>query len=74
MRMSDPPFDLAVLARGQGAIGLGPVRNPEELRAALAEGVAHTRAGRVCVIDALVAPEYSRAVSSTLLRQVSKAS
>jgi thiamine pyrophosphate-dependent acetolactate synthase large subunit-like protein len=74
MRMSDPPLDLATLARGQGAIGLGPVRNPEELRAALAEGVAHTRAGKVCVIDALVAPEYSRAVSSTLLRQVPKVS
>jgi thiamine pyrophosphate-dependent acetolactate synthase large subunit-like protein len=74
MRMSDPPLDLATLARGQGAIGLGPVRNPEELRAALVEGVAHTRAGKVCVIDALVAPEYSRAVSSTLLRQVSKVS
>jgi thiamine pyrophosphate-dependent acetolactate synthase large subunit-like protein len=72
MRMSDPPLDLAVLARGQGAIGLGPVSNPEDLKSALAEGVAQTRAGKVCVIDVHVAPEYARAVSSTLLRHVPK--
>jgi thiamine pyrophosphate-dependent acetolactate synthase large subunit-like protein len=70
LRMTDPPFDLAMLARGQGAIGIGPVSTPAELTAAIADGVRQTRAGKACVIDIHVAPEYSRAVSSSLLRQI----
>jgi thiamine pyrophosphate-dependent acetolactate synthase large subunit-like protein len=73
LRMSDPPNDLAMLARGQGAIGLGPVRSVAGLKAAIDEAVRHTRAGAVCVIDVSVAPEYSRAMSSTLLRQIPSA-
>jgi thiamine pyrophosphate-dependent acetolactate synthase large subunit-like protein len=70
LRMSDPPLDLATLARGQGAIGFGPARNPDELREAITKAVAETKAGRVCVIDVHVAPEYSRSVSSSLLRHI----
>jgi len=70
MRMSDPAFDLATLARGQGATGYGPVRSAGELAAALAKAIADVRAGAVVVVDAHVAPEYSRAVSSSLLRHV----
>ncbi len=74
LRMSDPPNDLAMLARGQGAIGIGPVRSVDALKKAIDEGVRHVRAGSVCVIDVSVAPEYSRAMSSTLLRQIPSAS
>ena len=70
MRMSEPDFDLAGLARNQGAQGIGPVRTPQALRDALAEGVAAVRAGAVVVIDARVAPEYSRAVSGSLMRHI----
>ena len=70
MRLSDPDMDLAGLARGQGAKGYGPVRTVEALKAALAQGVADVRAGAVAVIDARVAPEYSRAVSSALMRHI----
>jgi thiamine pyrophosphate-dependent acetolactate synthase large subunit-like protein len=70
MRMSDPAFDLATLARGQGATAYGPVRSADDLAAALGKAVADVRAGAVVVIDAHVAPEYSRAVSSSLLRHV----
>src|SRR5258707_4847237 len=35
LRMSDPPNDLAMLARGQGAVGLGPVRSVAELERAI---------------------------------------
>jgi hypothetical protein len=70
MRMSDPAFDLATLARGQGATGYGPVRSVDELAAAIGKAVADVRAGAVVVIDVRVAPEYSRAVSSSLLRHV----
>jgi thiamine pyrophosphate-dependent acetolactate synthase large subunit-like protein len=68
MQMSDPAFDLAALARAQGAVGHGPVRNAEDLAAALAAAAAEVRRGAVVVVDARVAPEYSRAVSSSLLR------
>jgi thiamine pyrophosphate-dependent acetolactate synthase large subunit-like protein len=74
LRMSDPPNDLAMLARGQGAHGIGPVRSVEALQKAIDEGVRRVREGEVCVIDVSVAPEYSRAMSSTLLRQIPSAS
>ncbi len=70
MRLSDPDMDLAGLARDQGAQGYGPVRTVEALKAAIAQGVADVRAGAVAVIDARVAPEYSRAVSSALMRHI----
>jgi thiamine pyrophosphate-dependent acetolactate synthase large subunit-like protein len=70
VRIGDPPIDLAALARGQGALGLGPVRDEAELAAALKEGIAHVRRGALCVIDVHVAAEYSRATSSAVLRQV----
>ena len=46
MRMSEPDFDLAGLARSQGAQGIGPVRTVEALAAALREGVAAVAGGR----------------------------
>ncbi len=70
LRMSDPAMNLAMLAQGQGAIGLGPVTSTEELVARLDEAVRHVKAGSLCVIDAHVAPEYARAVSASLLRQI----
>ena len=70
MRLSDPAIDLAEVARGQGACGLGPVRTVDAFAAAIERGIAEVRAGALCVIDVRVAPEYSRAVSSSLLRHV----
>jgi thiamine pyrophosphate-dependent acetolactate synthase large subunit-like protein len=70
MRMSEPAFDLATLARGQGATGYGPVRSVDELAATIGKAVADVRAGATVVVDARVAPEYSRAVSSSLMRHV----
>jgi thiamine pyrophosphate-dependent acetolactate synthase large subunit-like protein len=70
MRMSDPPLDLARLAEGQGATGFGPVGSIADYEATLATAIARVRAGSVCVIDVHVAPEYARAVSSALLRQI----
>jgi len=70
MRMTDPAMDLAELARGQGARGHGPVRTLDELAATIERGVAEVRAGALAVIDVRVAPEYARAASSSLLRNV----
>ena len=68
LRMSDPAIDLAALARAEGAIGYGPVRTADELASALNQAVGDVRGGAVAVVDARVAPEYSRAVSASLLR------
>ncbi len=70
LRMSEPAIDLAALARAQGAIGYGPVREPAELASVLDQAVNDVRGGAVAVVDARVAPEYSRAVSASLLRSV----
>ena len=70
LRMSNPAMDLAGLARDQGAVGIGPVRTADELAAAIKQAIADVRAGSVAVIDARVAPEYSRAVSASLMRNI----
>ncbi len=70
LRMSEPDFDLAALAKGQGTQGSSPVRTAGELATALKTGVAAVRAGHVFVIDARVAPEYARAVSGSLMRHI----
>jgi len=70
IRMSDPDMDLAGFARDQGAKGYGPVRTVDALEAAIAQGVADVRAGAVAVIDVRVAAEYSRTVSSALMRHI----
>jgi thiamine pyrophosphate-dependent acetolactate synthase large subunit-like protein len=69
LRMSEPPLDLATLARGQGAAGFGPAATVDELAAAIAAGIAEVRAGKVAVVDVAVAPEYARATSNAMLRQ-----
>ena len=68
--MSDPPLDLARLAEGQGAMGLGPVDSIERYSASLASAIEAVKAGAACVIDVHVAAEYARALSSALLRQI----
>jgi thiamine pyrophosphate-dependent acetolactate synthase large subunit-like protein len=69
LRMEDPPIDLAMLARGQGAHGIGDVTTPQALDRALREAIPLVRAGQVVVIDISVAPEYARATSNAMLRQ-----
>ena len=54
-RIDDPQVDLAAMARSLGAVGVGPVDDPMQLSAALAEGVAAARAGGPCVVDVHVA-------------------
>jgi hypothetical protein len=46
-----------MLARGQGAIGIGRIERGEDLAAALAEGIKHVEAGKVCVVDVYVSPD-----------------
>jgi thiamine pyrophosphate-dependent acetolactate synthase large subunit-like protein len=65
----DPEIDLATLARGQGCVGIGPVQDPKRLLAAIGEGVAAVRAGKVCVIDVRVAVGYDPAGAAGIMRR-----
>jgi len=62
-RMADPEIDIAQMARSMGAEGIGPVKQARELRAAIEQGLEHVRQGKVCVIDACVAPGYDTNMS-----------
>jgi thiamine pyrophosphate-dependent acetolactate synthase large subunit-like protein len=62
-----PDIDLATMARGQGASGIGPVEDPKHLVAALREGVAAVRAGKVCVVDVRVAPGYAAGATAAII-------
>jgi thiamine pyrophosphate-dependent acetolactate synthase large subunit-like protein len=57
-RLAEPDMDLALMARAQGAEGLGPIERVADLGPALDKGLALVREGAVCVIDARVAPGY----------------
>jgi thiamine pyrophosphate-dependent acetolactate synthase large subunit-like protein len=62
-RINEPDIDLAALAVAQGAKGIGPVTDPEQLRSAIAQGLRSVLDGEVCVIDARVRPGYDADIS-----------
>jgi thiamine pyrophosphate-dependent acetolactate synthase large subunit-like protein len=57
-RLDHPDIDIAGMARDMGAVGIGPVTEPARVQAAIEEGIAAVRSGRVCVLDARVLPGY----------------
>jgi thiamine pyrophosphate-dependent acetolactate synthase large subunit-like protein len=69
-RINGPAVDIAGHARSLGAAGFGPVERVGDLRDALAQALAHVRAGGVAVIDAVVVDggggHYGAAVSAKL--------
>jgi thiamine pyrophosphate-dependent acetolactate synthase large subunit-like protein len=65
LRMEDPAPDIATLARGQGAVGIGPVTRAADLRAALEQGVSVLKQGGVAVVDLHVDPGEERLSAAT---------
>jgi hypothetical protein len=57
-RISGPDVDLAMMARAQGAEGIGPITKVADLRPAIEKGIEAVRAGGVCVVDVHVLPGY----------------
>jgi thiamine pyrophosphate-dependent acetolactate synthase large subunit-like protein len=57
-RMADPELDLATLARGQGARGIGPVTSQADLERALQSAIEAVEAGEVVVVDVHVEVGY----------------
>lgn len=58
LRLDDPEVDLAGLARAQGAIGHGPVREGSALAGVLRQAVTEVRQGHVVVVDVQCSTTY----------------
>lgn len=69
--IGEPDVDLAALARGQGAEGIGPIVTPQALAQAVARGVSLVKAGQVVVVDARLQPTYSPTAAAGLVRNKS---
>jgi thiamine pyrophosphate-dependent acetolactate synthase large subunit-like protein len=57
-RIDEPDIDLAMMARAQGAVGFGPIKELSELKPAIAAAVREVQSGAVCVVDVRVKPGY----------------
>lgn len=58
-KMIEPDANLALIAEGQGAVGIGPIHSIGELPAAYAKAIAVVEAGGVAVVDVRVVPGYA---------------
>jgi thiamine pyrophosphate-dependent acetolactate synthase large subunit-like protein len=66
-RIADPDIDMAKLAEGQGATGLGPVEDASSLVETFRQAIAVVEAGGVAVVDVRVTPGYAAATTAVLL-------
>jgi thiamine pyrophosphate-dependent acetolactate synthase large subunit-like protein len=64
-RIDEPDIDLAMMARAQGAEGIGPIARIEELAPAIERGVRFAQGGAVCVVDVRVLPGYDTNLSGS---------
>jgi thiamine pyrophosphate-dependent acetolactate synthase large subunit-like protein len=64
-RIDEPDIDLAMMARAQGAIGIGPVTKVSELKSSLEEAIGEVKKGNVCVVDVRVLPGYDTNMGGT---------
>jgi thiamine pyrophosphate-dependent acetolactate synthase large subunit-like protein len=62
-RIDEPDIDLAMMARAQGAVGIGPVKDLSKLKDAMAEAIKAVQDGAVCVVDVRVVPGYDSNMS-----------
>ncbi|HEX2197682.1 MAG TPA: thiamine pyrophosphate-dependent enzyme [Burkholderiales bacterium] len=62
-RIDQPDIDLAMMARSQGAEGIGPVKELAQLRPAIQEAIQKVKNGAVCVVDVRVVPGYDSNMS-----------
>ncbi|MCW4115751.1 thiamine pyrophosphate-binding protein [Aurantimonas sp. MSK8Z-1] len=68
-KMADPEIDLAAMARAQGAVAFGPVRDRAAMDAAFAEAIRAVEQGGVAVVDVRVEPGYTPAMAGALTRE-----
>jgi thiamine pyrophosphate-dependent acetolactate synthase large subunit-like protein len=60
LRLENPMPDIATIAKGQGAVGIGPITRASDVAAALEQGVSVLKQGGVCIIDFQVDPSEER--------------
>jgi thiamine pyrophosphate-dependent acetolactate synthase large subunit-like protein len=64
-RIGKPDIDLAMIARAQGAEGIGPVTEPASVLAAVRRGLTVVDGGGVAVVDVRVLPGYDTNMSGS---------
>jgi len=67
-----PDVDLAMMARSQGATGIGPVFDIAELREVIPLAIAAFERGETVVVDVRVEPGYDSGMSSALVKPVER--
>ena len=67
-RISDPPPDLGMMARGQGLTGIGPVEDAAELERVLVDALLAVKNGATVVVDVVVQTGYSPAMTAGMTR------
>jgi thiamine pyrophosphate-dependent acetolactate synthase large subunit-like protein len=72
-RIAEPDIDIAALARAQGAVGYGPIRDIARLSSVFDEAIAAVEQGRVAVVDVRVAPGYTPAMTAAVSNAERKA-
>ena len=65
-QMKEPEIDLAMIARAQGAVGLGPVTRLGDLAGVLDQAVKAAAEGQVAVVDVRIEPGYVTAAPVVL--------
>jgi acetolactate synthase-1/2/3 large subunit len=54
--IDNPNIDYARIAQGYGAVGIGPISDPNDLSEALRKGIAAVKAGQPALIDVVMQP------------------
>jgi thiamine pyrophosphate-dependent acetolactate synthase large subunit-like protein len=68
-RISEPDIDLAAMARAQGALGFGPVKEIKDMAKTFDEAIAAVEAGNPVVVDVWVEPGYTAAMTAQMTRK-----
>jgi thiamine pyrophosphate-dependent acetolactate synthase large subunit-like protein len=54
--IDNPNIDYAKIAMGYGALGIGPIEDPNDLPEAFRKGIAAVKAGQPALIDVVTQP------------------
>ena len=68
-QIAGPSVDIEGMARAQGALTFGQVVDAADLIGTLADAIAKTQQGAVCVVDVLVTAEYGAILTNMLSQE-----
>jgi thiamine pyrophosphate-dependent acetolactate synthase large subunit-like protein len=71
-QIAAPDVDLAMMARAQGATGIGPVRDIAELLEIIPLAIEAWRRGETVLVDVRVEPGYDSGMASALVKEVGR--